>query len=1346
MKKSFSLILSLALLMTTLSALTVQAADASSYFKEDETFFFSFENESDFDYADMKFDNVSNGSFQTSGVSTYYTPGANGSAGAVAAHVEVKEGNQGISNDAISGVRLMPGTEYELTMDVKLLSAANYAVRPNINVFVMTEGATTYSNAACTEGESTSGSYYVNFAVKGDSIFELNGDGTVSDDWGTMSTTFTVPTALSGGRFLKPDELASFKIFFRFGSSPHSIDTDADFTPEFQASREEITVRPNEIRKNYWTEYAIDNVCLRPAANTNEPEPEPREMAFWDNDFEQANWTNSGDGTTYGSQKTSAVTTVNDTPEALPDSTQALKLTYAGADNNGGFLDLRVTVSDNSKKLWYNRTYKIDFWAKGSEAVAKYSEEHPDTMCIIQERASESRLERRKDKWAQENLRIPFSDEWQHYTIYYRETLDESLSRSSETNGWNTLFDFRFNPMPATGEAKTENINGEDITYYFSYENDQGEMVYCQEFSDFEIYIDDFKVEPLDVVYNGDMSIASETDSTYYFSHYDGRKGSSGGDFYTTGADTFTPSALGGGTITADDGSFAEASGLEDKNILKLTDSDDKMHQEVEVDNKKTYTISFWAKADDEAAAGKMLLPVFDRSITGETRDDQQVTITVKNGGGEKTINVPGSEDYLGVGYGQLTGETGDVPFMLFSGSFNNSPFGNNHESDKLNLTGPDEKIVKDDYFGRMKSVNGYEDQEAPTAWNYDYYNGSEWVSTNDLTSAASSMELSQTWTKYEFKYECSYEGDHYRMPEFSIDTSEAANFSLADISIVEEEEDVVVPPTDDDPEFKASNVVATSDKTSLTTTDYIDVTWDFEMVSGKETTEAPGKSIIKIYATDSGSRAFIAAARADEAGKARIKASNDLFGKTLEFEVIPAGENGAYGHSAFGTFDGKVVMALDTTLTMGVDQASVDWSVSINSADAEGAYTAYVAQYDANNKLVSVSSAPVAFTTGENTDNGNVAVSQNTVTAKLLLWDENMKPVSDVQTVPFMPVNTDPFAGDNDVNVVFLGGSITQGAGASNAAETCYAALTGKWFESTYEKDGRNVTWHNVGVGGTPSQYGLLRLNRDVISKNPDVVFVEFAVNDGGSDTRRYMEGIVRSLQSLDHVPYIIFLYTTNETYTTPTAYHEEVAEYYGIPQISLKDALKRELNGENARERGYLGDSVHPTDLGYAVYFDEIKTCLETNRFFQKPIEQSEKLVPESTGVNTIFTPSSEADLSGGTWTTGGSGNRQYVMSSTPGDSFELEFEGNVLAIEHGLNRASAKYEIYVDDERIGSGDPYYDQDKNQLVLGYANFNLSDKGTHTLRIEVTDQKNAASTGNQVMIYNIITGTTLDY
>ena len=72
-----------------------------------------------------------------------------------------------------------------------------------------------------------------------------------------------------------------------------------------------------------------------------------------------------------------------------------------------------------------------------------------------------------------------------------------------------------------------------------------------------------------------------------------------------------------------------------------------------------------------------------------------------------------------------------------------------------------------------------------------------------------------------------------------------------------------------------------------------------------------------------------------------------------------------------------------------------------------------------------------------------------------------------------------------------------------------------------------------DAGIGGTPSDLGLFRLNRDICSQNPDIVFVEFAVNDGGPAqanplaVKQRMEGIVRQLQALPKQPVVIFIYT---------------------------------------------------------------------------------------------------------------------------------------------------------------------------------------------------------------------------
>ena len=43
------------------------------------------------------------------------------------------------------------------------------------------------------------------------------------------------------------------------------------------------------------------------------------------------------------------------------------------------------------------------------------------------------------------------------------------------------------------------------------------------------------------------------------------------------------------------------------------------------------------------------------------------------------------------------------------------------------------------------------------------------------------------------------------------------------------------------------------------------------------------------------------------------------------------------------------------------------------------------------------------------------------------------------------------------------------------------------------------------AGVGGTPSELGMIRFDRDVLrdGQQPDIVVIEFAVNDEGDETK---------------------------------------------------------------------------------------------------------------------------------------------------------------------------------------------------------------------------------------------------
>lgn len=80
------------------------------------------------------------------------------------------------------------------------------------------------------------------------------------------------------------------------------------------------------------------------------------------------------------------------------------------------------------------------------------------------------------------------------------------------------------------------------------------------------------------------------------------------------------------------------------------------------------------------------------------------------------------------------------------------------------------------------------------------------------------------------------------------------------------------------------------------------------------------------------------------------------------------------------------------------------------------------------------------------------------------------------------------------ELTIGFLGGSITQGSLASKP-ENSYAYRVFSWWKKEFPKAGLHYV--NAGIGGTTSHFGAARAVTDVLMYQPDVVIVDFSVND---------------------------------------------------------------------------------------------------------------------------------------------------------------------------------------------------------------------------------------------------------
>ncbi len=191
-------------------------------------------------------------------------------------------------------------------------------------------------------------------------------------------------------------------------------------------------------------------------------------------------------------------------------------------------------------------------------------------------------------------------------------------------------------------------------------------------------------------------------------------------------------------------------------------------------------------------------------------------------------------------------------------------------------------------------------------------------------------------------------------------------------------------------------------------------------------------------------------------------------------------------------------------------------------------------------------------------------------------------------------------------IRIAYLGGSITAAAG--------WRVQSREWLEETYP----NAKFEEIhaAIGGTGSDLGVFRLRNDVLRHKPDLLFVEFAVNDGGALPERIhqaMEGIVRQTWKANPEIDILYVYTIKQDMLgdmqagkMPRAASamELIAEHYQIPSIhfgvkvaAMEKAGTLIFKGEKYTDATaeepliFSTDGVHPlAETGHRLYTETI------------------------------------------------------------------------------------------------------------------------------------------------------------
>ena len=176
--------------------------------------------------------------------------------------------------------------------------------------------------------------------------------------------------------------------------------------------------------------------------------------------------------------------------------------------------------------------------------------------------------------------------------------------------------------------------------------------------------------------------------------------------------------------------------------------------------------------------------------------------------------------------------------------------------------------------------------------------------------------------------------------------------------------------------------------------------------------------------------------------------------------------------------------------------------------------------------------------------------------------------------------------------------------AGKSQTIVTYGTSLTagGAWvgqLRTALEKrfSGR-ATVINSGAGDMWSGWGVTNLDKRVISKAPDAVLIEFAINDAflqyktsSEDAQRNLESMIERIQKARPACEIILM-----TMNPPIGVHlerrpkiddyyavyREVAKRRGLRLIDHHANWQKLLNEDEATFKKYVPDGIHPSALG--------------------------------------------------------------------------------------------------------------------------------------------------------------------
>lgn len=290
-----------------------------------------------------------------------------------------------------------------------------------------------------------------------------------------------------------------------------------------------------------------------------------------------------------------------------------------------------------------------------------------------------------------------------------------------------------------------------------------------------------------------------------------------------------------------------------------------------------------------------------------------------------------------------------------------------------------------------------------------------------------------------------------------------------------------------------------------------------------------------------------------------------------------------------------------DVTVTVQADDPGADSSDKENDGDGTGFNEGQEGEGDVTPEPTQVGIPPVPTLTTEPTAavSPTPAAEEDTRTAEEIYDDMIARSFLSPGNNYRIKKVLEKARNGEDVLLAYIGGSITEGANATD--ETCYVTKSYDGFvELAGAGEKGNVSFINAGLGGTSSALGIMRYDRDIVElagRKPDIVFIEFSVNDWQEPTKgEAFESLIRRIYGAENEPAVVLVFAVFKSRWNMQSDYIPLGKIYNLPMISILDAVVPALDEEyTLSEDLFFSDIYHPTQYGHRIMADCITYMFE-------------------------------------------------------------------------------------------------------------------------------------------------------